>query len=99
MCPEFYTTRQPSSRDSVVPGWCDGLVGLVGACIGGYLSGICLVGSGTSLGIKGAVCWVVELSGPILTNYAPLMFNIFNEEALSPIFQVKNEAWPGYWPG
>lgn len=66
MCHEFYTARQPGSRDSVVPGWCDGLVGRAGAWVGGYLSGICLAGSGTSLGIKGAMCWVVQLSSQSL---------------------------------
>lgn len=38
-----------------MPGQCDGLVGLAGAWVWGYLSGICLAGSGTSVGIKGAV--------------------------------------------
>lgn len=56
-------------------GWRECSVGLLGAQTWGYRSETCLAGPGTSLGIKGTVCWAVH-SEPALTHPTLRMFSL-----------------------
>jgi hypothetical protein len=92
----------PTQLGSLAPGtllWQDRWFSRAGwGWVWGYLSGICLAGAGTSLGVKEAVCWVVQLIRSMLMNSAPPMFAIFKEEALPPYSRLRTkhgQAQPG----